>query len=162
MERIDELLTFTGIKVASIKDLLNLINRLESDDEDDIVIDEHDLNLIMRDHEYAFVTAAQHQGKNAALEVMNSIIASLKLKINEEELKDHFAGAAMIFQMNPEYPFMEISAAMDLLREMSCNEDITFGITSDQKLPSDFIRVTAIITDKGDIIGVDKLRTKGI
>ena len=162
MERIDELLTFTGIKVASIKDLLELINRLKSDDEDDIGIDEHDLNLIVRDKEYAFVAAAQYQGENAALEVMNSIIASLKLKISEEELKDHFAGAAMVFQMNPGYPFMEISAAMDLLREMSYNEDITFGITTDNKLPSDFIRVTAIITDKRDNIAMDKLRTKDL
>lgn len=141
-EQTTHLLTFIGKKTVDIELLGDFLDALSSDDDDsDIQLDRYDIKSISDESKQAHIIAIEHKGENTAFSAMEKILSSLT--ISE---KDSF-GIIIHFKMHPEYPFMQLADAMDLLRNTINNDNITFGTTTDENLPLDFIRITAVICD---------------
>jgi cell division protein FtsZ len=86
----------------------------------------------------------EHEGDNAAYEAIKSAI--------ESPLLDNMSingamGVLVHFHMHPEFPFMEITEAMEVVQESAHEDaDVIFGTTTDSTIPVDFIRITLVAT----------------
>jgi len=59
--------------------------------------------------------------------------------------------------MHPDFPFMEVSSAMEVVQKsVDDSAEVIFGTTTDKDLPIDFIRITLVAT------GFEKKATQGI
>jgi cell division protein FtsZ len=66
-------------------------------------------------------------------------------------------GVLVHFSMHPEFPFMELSEAMNVVHtSVDESADVIFGTTTDESLPKDFIRITLVAT------GFEKKAAMGI
>jgi cell division protein FtsZ len=118
--------------------------------EDDITLDIADIKSVMKDSKMAFISIGEHMGKNAAFKAVNNAIDTIK---SEHMSMKNASGVAVHFTMNPNFHFMELSSAMEVIHN-SVNESarVIFGTTTNKKLPLDFIRVTVIATEKKSIM----------
>lgn len=139
-DKIMHLMTFIGKETVDIELLNDFIDTLSTNNDCDIQLDRYDINWMLKGSKRAEIIAVQNQGVNAAFNAMQAVLHSLSDR--EREL----SGAIIHFRMNPEYHFMQLSHAMDLLKNTTQYDDITFGTTTDESLPIDFIRVTVIAT----------------
>jgi cell division protein FtsZ len=65
-------------------------------------------------------------------------------------------GVLVHFSMHPVFPFMELSAAMDVVHNsVDDGADVIFGTTTDEDFPKDFIRISLVAT------GFDKKAAQG-
>jgi len=122
--------------------------------EDDINLDFADLQTVMSHRGLALMGVGEYKGDNAANEAIKNAI--------ESPLLDNMSingalGVLVHFNMHPEYPFMEISSAMEIVQKsVDDSAEVIFGTTTDKDLPIDFIRITLVAT------GFEKRASQGI
>ncbi|MFZ2967529.1 MAG: cell division protein FtsZ [Sulfuricurvum sp.] len=122
--------------------------------EDDINLDFADLQTVMSHKGLALMGVGEYQGSDAANEAIKNAI--------ESPLLDNMSingalGVLVHFNMHPEYPFMQISSAMDVVQKsVDESAEVIFGTTTDRDLPIDFIRITLVAT------GFEKKSSQGI
>lgn len=122
--------------------------------EDDINLDFADLQTVMSHKGLALMGVGEYQGSDAANEAIKNAI--------ESPLLDNMSisgalGVLVHFNMHPEYPFMQISSAMDVVQKsVDESAEVIFGTTTDRDLPLDFIRITLVAT------GFEKKLSQGI
>ena len=111
-----------------------------------------DLETIMTHQGLAGVGIGEYQGNNAAYEAINDAI---KFPMVDGVSIENASGILVHFSMHPEFHFMELSAAMEVIhKSVAERADVIFGTTTDKSLPLDFIRVTIIAT------GIEKIPMK--
>jgi cell division protein FtsZ len=122
--------------------------------DNDINLDFADLKTVMSHRGLALMGVGEYQGENAAYEAIKNAIESPLL---DNMSVNGALGVLVHFSMHPEFPFMELSAAMDVVHN-SVDEaaDVIFGTTTDENLDKDFIRITLVAT------GFDKKAAMGI
>lgn len=113
--------------------------------EDDINVDFADLKRVMNYRGLALMGIGEGSGENACIDALRSAIESPlfdNLSINGAK------GVVINFEIHPDYPFMQITDAMDFINEVVDSEeaDIIYGTRTDENLPQDFARVTVIAT----------------
>ncbi len=112
--------------------------------ENDINLDFADLKTVMSHRGLALMGVGEYKGENAAYEAIKNAI--------ESPLLDNMSingalGVLVHFNMHPEFPFMELSAAMDVVhKSVDDAADVIFGTTTDEAIPLDFIRITLVAT----------------
>lgn len=112
--------------------------------ENDINLDFADLQTVMSHRGLALMGVGEYKGDNAAYEAIKNAI--------ESPLLDNMSingalGVLVHFSMHPDFPFMELSAAMDVVHNsVDDGADVIFGTTTDANLPEDFIRITLVAT----------------
>ena len=122
--------------------------------EDDINLDFADLQTVMSHRGLALMGVGEYTGDNAANEAIKNAI--------ESPLLDNMSingalGVLVHFNMHPEYPFMEISSAMEIVQKsVDDSAEVIFGTTTNKDLPIDFIRITLVAT------GFEKRAAQGI
>ncbi len=125
-----------------------------SSGDNDINLDFADLQTVMSHRGLALMGVGEYKGENAAYEAIKNAI--------ESPLLDNMSitgalGVLVHFSMHPEFPFMELSAAMDVVHNsVDDGADVIFGTTTDENLPHDFIRITLVAT------GFEKKASQGI
>lgn len=125
-----------------------------SSGDNDINLDFADLQTVMSHRGLALMGVGEYKGDNAAYEAIKNAI--------ESPLLDNMSingalGVLVHFSMHPEFPFMELSAAMDVVHNsVDDGADVIFGTTTDANLPQDYIRITLVAT------GFEKKASVGI
>jgi len=126
-----------------------------SSGDNDINLDFADLQTVMSHRGLALMGVGEYQGENAAYEAIKNAI--------ESPLLDNMSingalGVLVHFSMHPEFPFMELSAAMDVVHNsVDDGADVIFGTTTDENIPEDFIRITLVATgfEKKSSVGIN-------
>jgi cell division protein FtsZ len=122
--------------------------------ENDINLDFADLQTVMSHRGLALMGVGEYQGENAAYEAIKNAI--------ESPLLDNMSingalGVLVHFNMHPEFPFMELSTAMEVVHQsVDDAAEVIFGTTTDESIPLDFIRITLVAT------GFEKKAAMGI
>ncbi|HEX5622820.1 MAG TPA: cell division protein FtsZ [Sulfuricurvum sp.] len=122
--------------------------------ENDINLDFADLQTVMSHRGLALMGVGEYKGDNAAYEAIKNAI--------ESPLLDNMSingalGVLVHFNMHPEFPFMELSSAMEVVQKsVDESAEVIFGTTTDDNLPLDFIRITLVAT------GFEKKASMGI
>ena len=112
--------------------------------DDDINLDFTDLQTVMSHHGLALMGISECIGGNAAYKAIHNAIKSLKV---DGIPLTNAHGIMVHFYMHSEFPFMEISSAMEAVyQSFDYRADIIFGTTTDNELPVDYIRVTIVAT----------------
>lgn len=122
--------------------------------DNDINLDFADLQTVMSHRGLALMGVGEYKGENAAYEAIKNAIESPLL---DNMSVNGALGVLVHFSMHPEFPFMELSAAMDVVHNsVDESADVIFGTTTDDSLPKDFIRITLVAT------GFEKKASQGI
>ncbi|ADR33526.1 cell division protein FtsZ [Sulfuricurvum kujiense DSM 16994] len=122
--------------------------------DNDINLDFADLQTVMSHRGLALMGVGEYKGENAAYEAIKNAIESPLL---DNMSVNGALGVLVHFSMHPEFPFMELSAAMDVVHNsVDESADVIFGTTTDESLPKDFIRITLVAT------GFEKKAAQGI
>lgn len=125
-----------------------------SSGDNDINLDFADLQTVMSHRGLALMGVGEYKGENAAYEAIKNAIESPLL---DNMSVNGALGVLVHFSMHPEFPFMELSAAMDVVHNsVDDGADVIFGTTTDESLPKDFIRITLVAT------GFEKKASMGI
>jgi cell division protein FtsZ len=82
--------------------------------ENDINLDFADLQTIMIHRGIAVIGIGEHQGKNAAYEAINN---AMKFTMADGLTMKSASGVLVHFNMHPEFHFMELSAAMEVIHK---------------------------------------------
>lgn len=122
--------------------------------DNDINLDFADLQTVMSHRGLALMGVGEYKGENAAYEAIKNAIESPLL---DNMSVNGALGVLVHFSMHPDFPFMELSAAMDVVHNsVDDGADVIFGTTTDESLPKDFIRITLVAT------GFEKKASMGI
>jgi len=111
---------------------------------DDINVDFNDLRTVMSYKGMALMGVGEHQGENAAYEAIKTAI--------ESPLLDNISingamGVLVHFQLHPNFPFMEIQEAMNIVYESADEDaDVIFGTSTDEALAEDYVKITIVAT----------------
>lgn len=143
-DKIMHLMTFIGKETVDIELLNDFIDTLSTNNDCDIQLDRYDIKWILKGSKQAKIIAVQDQREHAAFSAMDKVLSSLS------DSEREFSGAIIHFRTNPEYPFFQLCDAVNLLRDTSENDEITFGTTTDEALPLDFVRITAITVETSE------------
>lgn len=121
-----------------------IIGVIFSSGENDINLDFMDLKTIMSHRGVAIAGIGESKGEKAASDGINKAIELANIK--ETPIKNA-SGILVHFTMHPEFHFMKLSEAMEVIQK-SANEsaDVVFGTTTDETLHIDYIRVTLVAT----------------
>jgi cell division protein FtsZ len=112
--------------------------------DNDINLDFADLKTVMSHRGLALMGVGEYKGENAAYEAIKNAIESPLL---DNMSVNGALGVLVHFSMHPQFPFMELSAAMDVVHSsVDDSADVIFGTTTDENLPEDFIRITLVAT----------------
>jgi cell division protein FtsZ len=115
-----------------------------SSGDNDINLDIDDLRTIMHKKGSAIVGIGEKQGNNAAYEAMT---LAIDLMSSDAISIKNATGILVHFTLHPEFDFMKISSAMDIIyKDSNESADIIFGTTTDGSLADDFIRITVVAT----------------
>ncbi len=115
-----------------------------SSGDNDINLDFADLKTVMSHKGMALMGVGEHEGENSAYEAIKSAI--------ESPLLDNMSingamGVLVHFKVNPNFPIMEISEAMDVVHESAHDEaEVIFGTSTDESLPEDYVKITIVAT----------------
>lgn len=140
-DKIMHLMTFIGKETVDIELLNDFIDTLSTNNDCDIQMDRYDINWILKGSKRAEIIAVQNQGVNAPFNAMQEVLHSLSDKVRE------LSGAIIHFRINPEYHFMQLSHALEVVQKsVDDSADVMFGTTTDESLPLDFVRITIICT----------------
>jgi cell division protein FtsZ len=112
--------------------------------ENDINLDFADLQTVMSHKGMALMGVGEHEGENSAYEAIKSAI--------ESPLLDNMSingamGVLVHFKVNPNFPIMDISEAMDVVHESAHDEaEVIFGTSTDESLSEDYVKITIVAT----------------
>jgi len=122
--------------------------------DNDINLDFADLQTVMSHRGLALMGVGEYKGENAAYEAIKNAIESPLL---DNMSVNGALGVLVHFSMHPDFPFMELSSAMDVVHNsVDESADVIFGTTTDENLAKDFIRITLVAT------GFEKKAAMGI
>ncbi len=112
--------------------------------EDDINIDFADFKTVMSHKGMALMGMGESGGENAAYEAIKSAIESPLL---DNVSIDGAMGVLVHFYIHSDFPMLDISEAMNVIRE-SVHEDadVIFGTTTDNSLAVDYVKITVVAT----------------
>lgn len=115
-----------------------------SSGDNDINLDIDDLQTVMSKKGNAMVGIGENQGNNAAYVAIRSAIDLM----NTDDLSiEKATGILVHFTLHPEFDFMKLSAAMNIIHSnIDESADVIFGTTTDENIPIDFIQITIIAT----------------
>lgn len=132
---VDEVLTRA---VKGISDVIQLHG------ENDVNLDFADVRTIMNHKGIALMGIGEFKGEDSALMAIEQAINSPLL---DDVNIDGSMGVLVNFYINPNYPLLEISKAMELIYE-NVDEDanVMFGTTTNDLIPIDEVKVTIIAT----------------
>ena len=122
--------------------------------ENDINLDFADLQTVMSHRGLALMGVGEYKGENAAYEAIKNAI--------ESPLLDNMSitgalGVLVHFNTHPDFPLMELSAAMEVVhKSVDDSAEVIFGTTTHEDYPLDFIRITLVAT------GIEKKTSQGI
>lgn len=115
-----------------------------SSGDNDINLDILDLRTIMSKTGIAVMGIGENQGNNAAYEAMTSAI---NMMMTDDISIKNASGILVHFTLHPEFDFMKLSTAMDIIHSnIDESADVIFGTTTDENIPIDFIRITIVAT----------------
>lgn len=112
--------------------------------ENDINTDFADLKTVMQNKGLALMGIGEAQGEDAATEATKKAI--------ESPLFDNLSisgakGVLISFEINPDYPLLEISQALQLISEAASDDaSIIFGTSTSSDMPKDYVKVTIVAT----------------
>ncbi len=112
--------------------------------ENDINTDFADLKTVMQNKGLALMGIGEAQGEDAATEATKKAI--------ESPLFDNLSisgakGVLISFEINPGYPLLEISQALQLISEAASDDaSIIFGTSTSSDMPKDYVKVTIVAT----------------
>lgn len=112
--------------------------------ENDINTDFADLKTVMQNKGLALMGIGEAQGEDAATEATKKAI--------ESPLFDNLSisgakGVLISFEINPDYPLLEISQALQLISEAASDDaSIIFGTSTSPDMPKDYVKVTIVAT----------------
>ena len=112
--------------------------------ENDINLDFADVKTVMGHRGLALMGAGYATGVNAAYDAAKAAIESPLL---DNISIDGAMGVLVHFDIHPDYPIMEIGAAMNIVEE-SADEDasVIFGTTTNENMDIDEVRITIVAT----------------
>jgi len=110
----------------------------------DINLDFADVKTVMSHRGLALMGVGESQGNAAAYDAAKTAIESPLL---DNLSIDGAMGILVHFHINPDYPLVEISEAMNIVEE-NADEDanIIFGTTTSENIPIDEVKLTIIAT----------------
>jgi len=119
-------------------------NVILSHGENDINLDFADVKTVMSHKGMALMGVGQSDGGGAAINAAKMAMESPLL--NDVSINGAM-GILVHFHINPEYPMLEMSDAMETIEE-NADEDanVIFGTTTDENLPIDAVQLTIIAT----------------
>ena len=119
-------------------------NVILSHGENDINLDFADVKTIMNHRGLALMGVGYSEGTNAAYDAAKAAIESPLL---DNVSIDGAMGVLVHFDIHPDYPILEISAAMDIIEE-NADEDanVIFGTTTNPEMSMDEVKITIIAT----------------
>jgi cell division protein FtsZ len=119
-------------------------NVILSHGENDINLDFADVKTIMNHRGLALMGVGYSEGTNAAYDAAKAAIESPLL---DNVSIDGAMGVLVHFDIHPDYPILEISAAMDIIEE-NADEDanVIFGTTTNPDMSMDEVKITIIAT----------------
>ncbi len=115
-----------------------------SNGENDINLDFADLKTVMSHKGMALMGVGEHEGENAAYEAIKAAI--------ESPLLDNMSingamGVLVHFSIHPDFPFLDMTEAMDVVEESAHDEaTVIWGTTTDPSLPLDYVKITIVAT----------------
>jgi cell division GTPase FtsZ len=84
-----------------------------------------------------FTTMAEYSGENAASHSLYDAVKSVSI--------DNASGAMVLFNMHPDYPFHELSKAMEIINlSVNENSEVFFGSNKDESLPKDYVNAMVL------------------
>ncbi|WP_428739094.1 cell division protein FtsZ [Sulfurimonas sp.] len=121
-----------------------------SSGDNDINLDFADLQTVMSHTGMALMGVGEHEGENAAYEAIKAAI--------ESPLLDNMSingamGVLVHFKIHPDFSFIEMSEAMEVVHESAHDEaDVIWGTSTDVNLPENYVKITIVATgfDKED------------
>lgn len=111
----------------------------------DITLDTQDIKQILNNKDLLVMSVFEYSGLNSAQEVIKSII--LDFEENQLSLIES-DGILVCFQINSNYPMMEISDAIDIICDklnsisLFDEPDVIFGTSCDDSLKDDYTKAT--------------------
>jgi cell division protein FtsZ len=119
-------------------------NVILSHGENDINLDFADVKTVMSHKGMALMGVGHSEGSGAAINAAKMAMESPLL--NDVSINGAM-GILVHFHINPEYPMLEMSDAMETIEE-NADEDanVIFGTTTDASLPIDAVQLTIIAT----------------
>ena len=125
-----------------------IVGIILSSGETDINLDLDDLRTILSGKRTFFVGWGEYKGHDAATKAISNAMISIEL--NELTIKNA-SDIIIHFYMNPEFHFMKLSEAMDIVhKHVNDSSNIIFATTTDKHLPIDYIQTTIIATEVGN------------
>ncbi len=110
----------------------------------DINLDFADVQTVMSHNGMALMGVGEHDGDNAAYEAIKTAIESPLL---DNLSIDGAMGILVHFKTHPDFPFMEMSEAMEVVDESAHEEaDIIWGTSTDDDLPENYVKITIVAT----------------
>ena len=115
-----------------------------SSGDNDINLDFADLQTVMSHKGMALMGVGEHEGDNAAYEAIKAAI--------ESPLLDNMSingamGVLVHFKIHPDFSFIDMSEAMEVVDESAHDEaDIIWGTSTDETLPENYVKITIVAT----------------
>ncbi len=110
----------------------------------DINLDFADLKTVMSHRGMALMGVGEFEGENAAYEAIKTAIESPLL---DNMSIDGAMGVLVHFHVHPDFPILDLSEAMDVVRDTADDDaDIIFGTTTDENFAEDYVKITIIAT----------------
>lgn len=115
-----------------------------SSGEYDISLDFADLKTVMSHKGIALMGTGEYQGNNSAYEAIKSAIESPLL---DNVSINGAMGVLVHFSIHPNFPLIDISEAMNVVRECAHEDaDVIFGTSTDPELAEDYVKITIVAT----------------
>ena len=130
-------------KINTKQDILDVFCNEMIDSKTDILIDTIDVESVLQQKGIVILGRSDFFGKEAATVVLHRINNSLKR--GYLSILDATTGIVQ-FTVHPDYPMMEIAEAMDYIyEEMNKDAEICWGVVTDEALPLEYAKATALI-----------------
>jgi len=115
-----------------------------SSGDNDINLDFADLQTVMSHKGMALMGVGEYEGENAAYEAIKAAIESPLL---DSMSINGAMGVLVHFKVNPNFPIMEMSDAMDVVHESAHDDaEVIFGTSTDESLSEDYVKITIVAT----------------
>ncbi len=115
-----------------------------SSGDNDINLDFADLRTVMSHKGLALMGMGEAEGEKSAYEAIKNAIESPLL--DDVSIKGAM-GVLVHFNLHPNYPLIEITNAMEVVRDNAdADASVIMGTTTDSSLPETFVKITLIAT----------------
>lgn len=129
------------MRAVNIEELQKEFEQIVSCNENDINLDTADLQLLIDASKNQKFLFGMGESKSA-MSAYDALILALEPLEYVHEHKSYMVH----FKINPNYPLLKISEAMEIIHEVAHeNADIVFGTTGDEMLSDDYVQVKVFI-----------------